>query len=78
MKEKEFYKIEALISKDDIDKKIKELKCEIKSGSCIVFNTFINNGIGVHKVTIYGKTILKESSVLPSKLNDNCKNCIKY
>jgi len=50
-----FYKIEALVSKLDIDTKLKPLKSTYgsKSGSSIVFDAFENNGIKAYEVSVH-------------------------
>lgn len=49
----EFYKIEALISKVDIDEKLKDIIPENRSKSSIVFNALENNGIKVYEVSVH-------------------------
>ena len=48
-----FYKIEALVSKLDIDTKLKHLKLELQSKSSLVFNALENSGIKVYDVSVH-------------------------
>ena len=49
----EFYKIEALISKVDVDEKLKNIIPENRSKSSIVFNVLENNGIKVYEISVH-------------------------
>jgi hypothetical protein len=57
MKEKDkFYKIEALVSKIDIDTKLRNIIPENRSKSPIVFNALENNGIKVYEISVHSAT----------------------
>jgi len=51
-----FYKIEALVSKLDIDTKLKKIIPECRSKSSILFNALENNGIKVYEVSVHSAT----------------------
>lgn len=49
----EFYKIEALVSKKDVEEKLKKLKNEFKGTSSIIFEALENNGIKCYEVSTH-------------------------
>ena len=72
MKNKQkFYKIEALVSKKDIDEKMKELKSETTSPSTIIFNAIKNNGITVFEVSSHSASAIIQPKYITLDVSGN-------
>lgn len=73
-----FYKIEALVSKKDIDEILKQFKSEFADVSSVIFNTIKNRGITVFEVSVHSASARIEREHITLDVSGNGESTLQH